>query len=369
MRSVFVVAALLAAVALASSDINVEFAKGKNLTDAEAHFSYRFQKSSVLSTGVISVFVPQIPKKAYLWSSASVDADATTSKAKADANAMIALAVPPAKYVFPFTILAYAKGSASVDFKLDDVLTSIFKTGSTTFKSTFKGGILGMAALTLEEYTNKGEYVQGSRIILASSSCDPDEVKEKEGVHGLTCTMKFDDDCKVTVTYLTSKQAGILEYGDTPVSPNTIEMVIEVKKFKLSDKKHHVRLNVGMVSASGEGTADGDIKSIEHDGETIYVAASHYADVDGKREVVTVDLKSGSLLDDSSYLTSFDLAMKGTLGGNYDAHIAHIDFPAGATNFIYDPAAGCGENVYKAGASTVTLSLLALIVCVLVYLF
>jgi len=186
-------------------------------------------------------------------------------------------------------------------------------------------------------------------------------------LNGITCTYSpSGNKADVTITYVTSTKAGIMKYGYTPVSPRSLEMIIEVADFDLSSKKNHIRLSLGLLTASGAGSVEGNANIVHREGEDdLYAAASAYAVIDGKRKSVDVTVKSGADgLDSTS-----KLILNAALGGNIDAQIAYVDFPAGEDSFVYDPACGAGKDVYKAGASSVALSVLVALVCALLYLF
>jgi len=359
------VAALLAAVVLAD-EVSFKF-ESKNLTDAGTNFSFRYQHKALVDIPSLPVIV-QLPKKALLWASASVSAD----KATANANGIVAAAIPSGLKFFPMTVLGYAKGEASAKFDASKIMEKIF---SSDFSATFKGGMVGMAALSLEELTPDNQPVQGTYTPLVAPSankvCDPKKI-DKDGVYGMSCKVDYDM-ATVIISFLTSEKAGILDYGETPVSPRTVEMTIEVQNFKLTDNKNHVRLNLGFVSGEGSGNVKGNAKVISKDGESVYVAASASAVIEKKLVDVKVNV-NGDFGNYTNLLQNFDVIMKFTLGAKYDAHVAHIDFPAGEKSFVYDPAAGTGAVIYDAtkepsSACTASLSLLLLVICTILFFF
>jgi len=355
----YVVLAVLVAVALASSDVDVKLDAHANLTDAAANFAFRYTGNFPVPTGVLNLLA---------WTSVSVDAAAATQEAKASADAMVGIGFLPGTVNAPFSLLVYGNGTAAVD-----VNAATFAQGLIGGKldAAFKGGVVAMAALGMQEFDPDNKPV-GKLVTLEApvfSPCIP-KIKEDDdkNVYIYTCTYSPDDtSADVTTTYVTSKIAGILEYGQTPVSPRSFEMIIEVENFNLKDKKNHVRMFFGLLTASGAGSVEGNA-NVVHRGEgqdDLYVAASKYAVVDGDRVDVTVEVASGANTADAKTMA----VLKAALGINIDAQIATVDFPAGATSFVYDPVVGAGAEVYQAGASTAVLSLLVLLVSVLIYLF
>jgi hypothetical protein len=357
MRTFFVVAAIAALAFAASGDVNLAFEGGVNLTNAEADFSFRYTSAGYIdSLNILG------------WSSVSIDASAADASAKANADIMLGGGVLPSGLNVPFAVLAYAKGEAAIQVDAKGFLDGIF---GGSLNANFKGGVIGMAAIGMQEVDpdNKpvGDYVP-LKLPLLNPVCDDHSINgDGDNLKGVYCTFSpYGNSADVTVTYVTSKKAGVLEYGETPVSPRSYEMIIEVKKFPLSNEKNHVRMDIGLLTASGAGDVDGSARVINHAGEKVYVAASTHAVVNGKRTDVDVKVESGSAEEIG---TSAEVALKVALGGNIDAQIARVHFPAGATAFVYDPAMGAGCNVYDAGASTVALSLLVALLCVLVYMF
>jgi len=367
MRAFFVFAAL-AALAFASSKLKLDFEAGANLTGAEADFSFRYQSNDHFGfdVGVFSLDV-------LTWSSVSVDAKAANSSAKASADVMLGAGMLPTKATVPFSIFAYGSGEAAISVDLDTFFKSLLNQISGKLDANFAGGVIAMAALGMQEYDpdNKpvGDFIPYMVPLLSSCSADGIEGDDKN-LMGRTCTFSPSDcSADVTVTFVTSKKAGILEYGETPVSPRSFEMIVEVEDFPLSDKNNHVRMEVALLTAKGAGEVKGNADVVRRPGkEDLYVAASTHAIVDGKRKEVNVYVDGKT---EGEFGAVASAALSVALGSkDFSFNIAHVDFPAGATSFVYDPVVGAGSNVYDAeGASSVALSLLVALVCVLVYLF
>jgi len=359
MRAFFVFAAL--ALAALAASVDLKFEAGANLTNADADFSFRY--SSTVTLNLISLI------KLLGWSSVSIDASGANSSAKAAADIIIGGGLLPTILNPPIGVLAYGNGEAAISVDLKSFLTNLVE--NSNLDANFAGGVVAMAALSMYECDPDNKKV-GDAVTFISNNpldvCDPKDINGDEGnLVGYTCTYSpLKTSAEITATFVTSKKAGVLEYGETPVSPRSLEMIMEVKKFPLSDKKNHVRMDIGLLTASGAGSVEGSANVVHRKGkEDLYVAASQHAIVDGKSVKVEVDVKSGST-DLDSKVTGI---LKVALGGNIDAQIAHVDFPAGATDFVYDPAAGAGKDVYEAGASTIALSVLVALVCALLYLF
>jgi len=364
----FIALAAVAAVVLAATEINFDFVSGENLTDAKSDFKFRFQKALMLPTFSSLIPFPPLPSNIYLWNSVSVDASTAGSKALASADALLGVGIPPAKGFFPVGIVGYGTGEAAAQVKVFDFKSLMeFFTGG-QFSGKFDAGMVGMIAVSLAEFTPEGKYVEGTVVPMADDSCKPQAIKE-EDVTGMTCTMSpSNTPAKITVTFVNSQKAGILKYGNTPVSPRSMEMIIEVNGFKLT-KGNHVRMTLGLLTATGSGEIEGTTEVVRKkggDGDAVYVAASNFTVIDGKRKEVNVEVLSDNKRQDMGSIEAF---MKIAFGADVSFKLVNVDFPADESNFIYDPAAGSGSNVYLAGANTAALSLLVALVCALLYLF
>jgi len=360
----FLLLAAIAAIAFAGVDVKLNFDAKANLTNAEADFAVRINNVAAIAFNV-QKYVPIIPISVNVlaWSSANVTASANET-AKASATVMVGLGVLPSTLNLPFAILAYGSGAAAVGVNPGDFLTDLIggKVGA-----AFNGGLLAMSAISIQELTAENKEVDGKKpVLFTADKCDASKINtETDDVFGYACSFTKLD-AQVTVTYITAKKAGILEYGRTPVSPRSLEMVIEVKNYKYADEKNHLRMLFGLLTASGAGSVEGEANFVHREGkEDLYAAVSKYAVVSGKRKEVKVEIQSSGL--DEGTLDQY--LLKIALGAKFDARVAHIDFPAGATDIVYDPAVGSGKDIYQAGASAVALSFLVALISVLVLLF
>jgi len=339
-RFSFVVIAAFAVLALANPDVNLDLQVDVNLTDAEDNFGFRYTSASKTDVGLIVSQMCQailsgkcdFLNNVYIWSSTSVKVELAQT-ASGNIDSMLALGFPPTQYIFPFSIFAYAKGKAALSVTPLAYLSNILLNAT----GSYNGGAVAMAALTLEEFTPDGKPVPNTLITLNSNECSPKELHSGDNaVTGMSCVMSLknrrNDGCKVTVTYVTTDTAGILKYGNTPVSPRSIDMIIEVENFPLTDDKNHARLNLGLGTATADADLEGNARIMVKDGEKVYVAASSHAVLgDGKVIDVDVNLESGSVPYELEAV--FNYIAKLALGANYDLQIAHVDFPAGTKSF------------------------------------
>jgi len=360
----FIVVAAVAAVALAS--ISLELDTHANLTNADADFSFRYCSTDSMTFTLL----PDI----LTWSSLSVDLNGANESAKAAGNAMFGIGVMPSKLNVPFGLLFYGQGEANLKFDIRSFAQGLVSESPASAK--FNGTGLAMIALGMQECNENnlpvGEYVAlNTPSGLLSSACKGKKFTYKdEYLYGFSCEYSpSGTDADVTLTYVTSKNAGVLEYGKTPVSPRTLEMIIAVDGFKLKDKKNHVRLDLALVTASGAGKIEGNANVIHReDMEDLYVAASESVIIDKKPGSVSIDIDTEAAAGIADFVKKI---LNVALDATFDAKLTHVHMPAGAKEFVYDPAAGSGTVVYKAynSASASALSLLVALICVLVYLF
>jgi len=377
MRSVLVFAAIAC---LAFADVSLNFQADANLSNADADFSFRYTFADTFGIPNLAQFL--------VWTSASVDASGANASAKANADGMVGFGGLPfggggSKLLSspPISLFAYGSGAAAVDVQILDLASKLFSSHQ-SIDAEFAASVVAMAALYMQEVDSNNKAV-GDKIYLRPKGLfDSKKISgDGDSLTGLTCTFKAvkynalsvaeETSAEVTLTYITSKKPGILAYGNTPVSPRTFETVIEVKNFPLSDAKNHVRMNLGFLAVTAGLDVSGKATEvIHHEGhDDVYVAASTKAIVGGDKVDVSVEIAADGDADVGEII---EASLKAALGASFDTHIAHVDFPAGAKDFVYDPALGAGVNIYQAAgdsAATAALSLLVLLISVLVYLF
>ena len=346
----FIALALIAAVAFADASLDISFVSGKNLTNAEGDFKFRYTDTYAL-TGV----------PAMGWVSASIDADHADEKTKASADVIVGFGSLPTRLIPPVAFAAYASGKAAVELKLRDIAADLV---NSKLDANLKGGAVAISVPLIEEVNKNGDVVDAYAVMYGCTT----QKKLDGDVTYITCSGDHRKGPELTVTYVTSKRSGILKYGQTPVSPRSFEMIVEGKNFRLKSEDNHLRAKVALITASGEGKVKGEAQVRKVGGTEVYAAASSYVVIDGERVKVDVSVKSGEYEKPSALDFSGKL-LEAAFGGNFDARIASVDFPAGKTNFVYDPALGAGSNIYKAGASTAVMSFFVVLVCALLALF
>jgi len=341
MKSLVVVAIVVGVVLGQLNFNNLNFLPGLNLTLADTDFTYRY-------LAVNKTSLPFNALNVLGWKSVSVDAETASPAAKASGNSMVGVGALPGFANIPFAFLAYGTGEGAVDVDLLSFL-GIILSARPHLDANFEAGALGMAALGMQEYDPEGNAV-GDFVLFRSplnSPCAAEDIDGDDGnLKGLSCTFSpAESSAKVTVTYVASKKAGFLDYGHTPVSPRSLEMIIKVDDFPLSDPKNHVSMKFGFFAASGASQLKGTAIVVPNiNNEDLYTATSKYGVVDDSSVELQIDFNVGS----AELGALADGVLKAVLGVDFDAQIADVNFPAGATSFIYDPVVGVGKNVYEA---------------------
>jgi len=346
MRSLLVIFAIVVAAVLASKDdITLSYKQGSNLTDAATNFAYRTINNNWKKWSYMGVDV-----HVFTWHSTSVSAEATDEE-KESGNAIIGFGMFPSEgdgwWPFPpFALVSVGDGKDTIDVDLNDFTDKV--SGSKEIKNGFKGNFMAMYHLNIQEYTPAGKKV--TEASFQHKGCKPSEVVDENGnIKAYSCTYDLDKG-KATLTYLSSKYAGVLTYGAGPLSPRTLEHIIEIQDFPLSSEENHLCMRLGLFSPSKSVVEDNVNVIHREDHDDVYIALSKYARVNGINKDVQVQIKSESF----SLETVPDKIIPNAVGSGKNAmkYVAYIDFPANVTSFIYDPAFGAGKNVYDACPNT-----------------
>jgi len=360
MRAVFVLALLVCA---ALADFDFTWADG-NLSDAAYTFEYRWGHCEKKTSPTVTGGYFHLPEKLFIWRSTSCDFDKADKDEKEDSNALVGAAYLFGSTFYPLAIVAYGTGKKAVDLKDKEFIEELCK-GS--MYEPFQNGALAIAAVSVGEYYPNGTFVDGTMLDF-KYDCTPEEYKQGKGyMKAMSCSLIYNGKTTVTISYVASKIAGILKYGMTPVSPLSLDMIIEVQNFELTDKANHIGLTLGLIGPSGLGGKSENKNAwvITKKKEQVYAALSDFAMIRNTRTQIKYTIGSGSnpLTQNNNGL------LKVAMGDNADYQAVTVEFPDGESSFIYDPALGANSIVYEAGASTVALSLLVLLACALLFLF
>jgi len=372
MRTFCIVCAVIAVAFAAASDISLKYDSDMgNLTSPSKNFAFRFCTPSIIDISFINT-------KAFGWTSASVNGSTAKPEKVAEGNGIVGVGVLPSHVSGPFALLAYANGTSAVNVNGEDLLKKLLSFDP-VLDETFRGGVVAMAPLTLEEYniTTKESMINPISFVAPThQTCKPVQLSgEKDYLQALACTYKPAEaynSAEVTITYVSSKKAGIMEYGKTPVSARSLNMIIEVKGFKFTYENTSIRMRVGLFTSLGKSLIDNCTVRQGNATDSLYAAVSNFAVINGSRVEVNVSVHAGGLRNgEIEGLAPFviNYALGGAVTARIDSSVAVIDFPINVTDFVYDPALGVGTDVYRAGANTAVLSLLFALISVFAYLF
>jgi len=232
-------------------------------------------------------------------------------------------------------------------------------------------GIIGFAMPGIIEVTPDNKFVNGINFGTEWTSLSKVENTPK-GLTIFESSIKNCEDAEVNEYVIASEVAGRLKFGKTPVSPNTLEVILEVKDYKYADPKNHLELIFAsaVVTADGKGEVDGDIvyNNITKDFAT-YVALRSEASVGKNGASAKVEVKAVTENDLNEKYRINDM-IKGAVEaafkvrGKVQFDYRRISFPAGASRIVYDPAIGAGKNIYKSSAASLVLSVFAVLLAV-----
>jgi hypothetical protein len=358
MRSFVVFALAVVCVFAADSEFSFE----GNFTSKNLE-QFKFRASGV---AVVASPIQQLPISGLGWTSAAVEGSILNHSAGVTADVISALHIPGGDLAVikfpPMTFGTYISGQA----KFDPIYFFKAITGQTTAEAS--AGLIGFMIPGVMEVDSEGKIVGGISFAQAWNVLSKVD-GTAEGVEIYKSSIVSTEKATVTEYVAASQVAGYLKYGKTPVSPNSLEVMLEINDYKYQDPKNHLELVFAsaVVTAEGKGKVEAEIAYNEiAEGFSTYVAVNSKATVDGKSASVKASVVADADLQDA-YKILDDIRSKITaafaIRGNVDISYRKIPFPAGAKNIIFDPAIGAGKNVYNS-ASSVVLSVLAVLLAV-----
>jgi len=157
-----------------------------------------------------------------------------------------------------------------------------------------------------------------------------------------------------------SEIAGVLSVGGAPITPKSVEAVLEIHDIVYTTPGNHVRLSVYTAAASANSTfsvmTDDTILSGSGDSQ-VFIHFSGQAVINGtySGEVtlggITETTTSTHHITDLGNGLLQDLLTANT-ANHIDVRLVTIDFPAYAVNVSYDPATGFDGTLYDGGSSS-----------------
>jgi len=359
MRSFVVFAVLAAACVFADSewDLDGNFTS-KNLEE------FKFRVSTIEM--IDEVIQSYVPLKGLSWVSVAGEGSVLNHTAGVTADLIAAFHAPGYAMAMvggypPMTFGTYVSGQSTFDSKyfVKAIASGISGEGS--------AGFIGFAVPGVMEVDPEGKIVGGISFaqvwdVLSKVEGTPESVKVYKS------TIPGESKASITEYVVLSESAGYLKIGKTPVSPNTLENIIEINNYTYADPKNHLELVFVSIAVLGEGKAsETQITATElAEGLSTYVALKAEVTADGKSVAAEATFtKEDELQDGYKFISMVKtlianaFAARGTASFDY----RRIPFPAGAKNIIFDPAIGAGKNIYNS-ASSVVLSVLAVLLAV-----
>jgi len=273
------------------------------------------------------------------------------------------------KFVYtqiPVAFMGYISADASAS------QTSTDATSLSQIDYSAAGAFIVTAYLRLEERTPAGAVVRS--VVLKNLVWSTQNGSSSDGLHYIVVSAanpllgsQLKTGESVQMTFLISETLGIVNFGavSTPVTPKTLESVIEISGWSYSDPTNNVALVTGVVTGAAAGKADGvSTISTGSGASKVYVVYSAEADIGGKTGAVIIKTSAAAVTDvndDSTISAAANAVYKAGLKAN----IVDISFPAGSANIIYDPSCGAGDPLGSSGVATLIVSLLVLVAVLL----
>lgn len=163
---------------------------------------------------------------------------------------------------------------------------------------------------------------------------------------------------QIRFVVIASNVLGKLNFADAPVSPKTLETVIEITH-TYQNPLNHLELGIGVT------TVDADMRGnaiITKKGDSnVYLTMAAHAIVNGTVGDADVAAYAAGTIEGSL----IDIWFNALIGTKRDTYVTSVSFPAGATTILYDPAVGQGEKILFGAAPKGVLPSLILLVAVL----
>lgn len=161
----------------------------------------------------------------------------------------------------------------------------------------------------------------------------------------------------ILITFAVSTKVGILEYGNTPINPRTLETIIEINNWPYASSSNTLSLEV--VAGSGAATATGRLFSSISNSK-VYLRVASGVSVDGRDGTVSTSAWADASFDaDLPSLALLKAQAESAISGTINLKKTEIRFPAGAAKIIYDPTLGQGEPMNSAVGKVVSFVALA----------
>jgi len=243
-------------------------------------------------------------------------------------------------YVPPSTYLAFFRSSSSwTDGK--------FPINGSVSRAS---GYVAASYLTLDEVNSTGFVFQ--TVNLSILTWNLSQINSIDGLSYAVFTgtpAGSTDGFSVKILAITSNVVGILNTG-VVMTPQLIEISLEIYNFPYLDRTHSVQLSMGLVAATANVSTNATIW-LNSDRQryqygisesAVYFDISRKALCDNKQRTVEIRTPDGTLNDlHNSFIQT---QVESMADATYDVVIKHIIFPPGIVSITYDPTIGTGPG-------------------------
>lgn len=344
---------VLALFLVASLAAETQFSFEGNLSKADVRFRYRSSSIDKHDVSILGVTLWCAD-----WVSSSVEASSLNKSASADvlagafipgfSNNFVSVHFPPV------TVATYVSGRASIDF------ATIEKLILGTVDASVSMGAIAFAIPGFAE-VDKDNNILG--VVSFSDTWEAPQIVEVPDSRIKVVRAHFKNQVKADIDLyiVSSSVAGYLNFASTPVSPNTLEVIVKIRDFKYSSPTNHIELVLAglTVNAEGKGSVGASVDYRKAGNDILsYAAVNGKAFVDNKQISVSVSSPEASsdCLDITGTVKTF---IKKMVSSDASFVYRRVAFPAGAKDITYDPAIGSGDNIYDAAHSSASRSLLS----------
>lgn len=141
-------------------------------------------------------------------------------------------------------------------------------------------------------------------------------------------------------TMLHSSVLGKIAYGAT-VTPKSSDVILEIDNYPYANAANHLRLTFtaafGVLNWQGQATVTANGVSTGNGPNSVYINAQGQASISGTMTNVNVNVQAKASGDVDALANAI---VNSIASGNKGYTVTTVDFPAGAAQIIYDPAAG-----------------------------
>lgn len=175
----------------------------------------------------------------------------------------------------------------------------------------------------------------------------------------------------VEVDFFLSQVSGMINAANTTITPRVLESTFRVSNYTYANPNNHLRLKVaaahggvkavgtGMLKADADGLAEMYVRLAGHC-HVLHDWRAYHGDV---YDVLVSSWTESASLKAVINRSHIKLYLDIKYAGTWKVLIANVNFPAGASNIIYDPTLGGGTTkaVEPTSASSLVLPSLFLI--------